>query len=213
MKTYTMNNLIKKYGKAFLVVIIFALIGGVSMGVVAKKKKQTSYMASTQVLISHDLSSTNYSSVNTNNSITNDDNNMMTTYKDIVSDGIVTNKARKYLPKSIKSKYNSSDIQGTISAKVFPQSLVMSIRAKTSSPKDSVAIVNATAKALKTQLPKIQPGAGQVTLLQKASEQDVKSETHPSTKKYVVVGIALGGLLGLIIIFLVITVKNFGKKE
>lgn len=213
MKTYTLNNLIEKYGKACLVVIVFALIGGIVMGGVAKKKKQTHYIATRQVLISHDLSTANYSVQNPNNSITTDDNNMMPTYKDIVENGTIARRARTYLPHSIKSKYSSNDIQGTVSAKVMPQSLVMSVRVKTSNPKESVAIVNATTKALKAELPKIQPGAGQVTLLQRASTDDVKSETNPSVKKYAVVGLALGGLLGLIIDFVVITIKNFGKKS
>lgn len=40
MKNITLNDLMKKYGKPVLVVLIFAILGALVMGVDAKRKKQ-----------------------------------------------------------------------------------------------------------------------------------------------------------------------------
>ena len=84
----------------------------------------------------------------------------------------------------------------------------MSLSVTTDNPKDAVKLVNAVAEGLKEKLPEIQPGAGSVKLMAKASKDDVKSITTPHTKKYAIVGLALGGLLGMIISFVAITWKK-----
>lgn len=214
MKDTTLRKLIKSYGKEFIVVVIFALIGAVIMGGMAKKKKTTTYTATRQIVIAHNISRENRNSNNnSNNSIVNDDSNMMPTYKDIAENGIIASQARTYLSHSMKKRYSTDDIKGAISAKVSPQSLVMDLKAKTSSREDSVKIVNASARAMKMELPRLQPGAGHVTLLEKASVSNTDSQSSPSIKKYAVVGLALGALLGLIIEFIIFTIRNFGHKE
>lgn len=214
MKKYTLKKLTKTYGKGFLVVVVFAIIGALVMGGLAKKKKTTTYTATRQIVIAHNISRANReSNNNNNNSIVNDDSNMMPTYKDIAENGVIANKARTYLSHSMKKKYSADDIEDAMSAKVSPQSLVMDLKAKTSSDKASVKIVNATARAMKAELPRLQPGSGRVTLLEKATTKGVNSESSPSIKKHAVVGLALGALLGLIIDFVVVTIKNFGHKE
>ena len=56
MKNNTLRKLIKSYGKGFAVVVIFALIGAVVMGGMAKKKKTTTYTATRQIVIAHNIS-------------------------------------------------------------------------------------------------------------------------------------------------------------
>lgn len=210
MKKNTLNNILEKYGKPFIVIIIFAFIGALVMGGVAKKKKTTTYTATRQIVIAHNISEENQrSNSNSINSIVNDDTNMMPTYKDIAENGIIANRARTYLSKSMKKKYSTADIENSVSAKVSPQSLVMDLKVKTSSASDSAKIVNSVANAMRRELPRLQPGSGQVTLLQKANIHSVNSDTKPSVEKYIVVGLALGGLLGLIIEFVIITIRNF----
>lgn len=214
MKKYTLKNMWHSYGKGLIVVIIFALLGALALGGRAMKKKSTTYTASRQIVISHNI--TNNLSSNNNNSNTSivaEDSNMMPTYKDIAENAVIANKARTYLSHSMRKKYSADDIKSSISAKVSQQSLVMDLKSKTKSSKDSVKIVNAVSRAMKNELPRLQPGSGRVTLLQKATNDDVSSETTPSVKKHAVVGFALGALLGLIIDFIVITIKNFGHKE
>ncbi|EEJ40079.1 YveK family protein [Limosilactobacillus vaginalis] len=214
MKNITLNDLMKKYGKPVLVVLIFAILGALVMGVDAKRKKTTTYTASRQIVISHNVpQEMRTMSSGANISIVGEDNNMMPTYKDIAENGTIAQEARKHLSKSMKKKYSADDVRNAIDAKISQQSLVMELKAKTSSKEASVKIVNATAKAMKEELPRLQPGAGKVTLLQKATIDNTDSQTSPSTKKYVVVGFALGALLGLIIEFVLFTVKNFGHKE
>lgn len=212
MKTYTLNKFMHTFGRSILIIIIFALIGGAGMGLEAKHKKTTTYTATRSIVISHNIIK-EYRANQSNNqdSLVNEDVNLMPTYKDIAENGTIAAATRHNLSKSLRSKYSTSDIKSAINAKITPQSLVMDLKAETSSAKDSVAIVNGTARAMQQKLPKLQPGSGKVTMLQKATVSDASSSTHPSTKKYAVVGIALGGLLGLIISFIGVTIKNFIK--
>lgn len=212
MKEYTLKHFIKTFGKSICVVIIFALIGAVAMGLDAKHKKSTTYTASRDIVIAHNITREFENSNNNNNdSLVAEDTNMMPTYKDIAKNRVIAVAAHKNLSKRDRAKYSVDDVNGAIDAEITPQSLVMKLKAQSGSAKESIAIANATAKAMKQKLPSLQPGAGRVTLLQKASSSDVTSKTTPSTKKYAVVGLALGGLLGIIVSFVVVTIKNFVK--
>ncbi|MBD7895216.1 chain-length determining protein [Limosilactobacillus sp. Sa3CUN2] len=214
MNNVTFNTLVKRYGKPVIIILIFAVFGACVMGVDAKRKKSTIYTASRQIVIAHNVPHELRSMPNgTNISVVGEDNNMMPTYKDIAENGTIAQAARKNLSKSMKKKYSTDDIKEALEAKVSQQSLVMELKAKTSTREASVKIVNAAAKAMKEELPRLQPGSGKVTLLQKATVNNTDSRTTPSTKKHVIVGFALGALLGLIIEFIIFTVKNFGHKE
>lgn len=183
-----------------------ALIGAAGMFVLAKHKSVTTYTADRYVLISHNLNkSQNSNGYPTEN---NADMNMMSSYEDIVKNSQVAKASKKHLSKSLQKKYSANKISKDIDAKAKEQSLVMRISATTDSPQTSVSLVNATAQGLKDELPKIQPGAGEVHLLAKAQKEDVTSKTTPNKKKYVVVGFALGALIGLIISFVVVTWKK-----
>lgn len=208
MKEYSVKDLKSPFVKAFIFTIIMAILGGVVMIGVAKHKKHTTYTAERYVLISHKMNSQNGSSTGTTNSVTNDDINMMTTYEEIAQNEEISQVARKHLSKSLRKKYTTTGLSDDVKAKTRPQSLVMSLSVTTDNPKDAVKLVNAVAEGLKEKLPKIQPGSGSVKLMAKANQGDVKSMTTPHTKKYAVVGLALGGLLGMIISFVAITWKR-----
>ncbi|MDF9444972.1 chain-length determining protein [Limosilactobacillus mucosae] len=208
MKEYSVKDLKSPFVKAFIFTIIMAILGGVVMIGVAKHKKHTTYTAERYVLISHKMNSKNGSSTGTTNSVTNDDINMMTTYEEIARNEEISQAARKHLSKSLRKKYTTTELSDDVKAKTQPQSLVMSLSVTTDNPKDAVKLVNAVAEGLKEKLPKIQPGSGSVKLMAKANQGDVKSMTTPHTKKYAVVGLALGGLLGMIISFVAITWKR-----
>lgn len=212
MKQETLGTYVKKYSKEIIIVIVCALLGGGLMGYSAKKHKVTTYTASRDVVIAHNVEETrSTNNQNDNNSIVYEDINMMPTYKDIVENNIIANQAHKHLNKKLRTKYSDKDIQEAISAKTSQQSLVLKIKVSTKSQNDSVAIVNAVSRSFKQQLPKLQPGAGHVTLLQKATKDSTTSITKPSVKKHAIVGLALGGLLGLIISLVMTTIKTFGK--
>ena len=82
-----------------------------------------------------------------------------------------------------------------------------------SSAKDAAKIVNAAAEAVQKELPRLKAGAGTVTPLAKATADDVTSKTTPKAKKYAVVGAALGGLVGIVISFGGIAIKDFLRKN
>lgn len=213
MKKYTVKELTSMVWKSIALIIVLALVCGLGMGLVAKHRQKTTYTATRNVLITHNL--TRYSSYTGKDgqtiSIVNEDQSMMDTYKGIVNDNQVMNAARKKLPKKLQKKYSSKDLADIVEAKNKPQSLILSIKAETKSAKNSTKIANATAEALRQQLPNIQPGVGHVVPLSKAKASDAESTTTPHAKKYAAVGIALGGLIGIIISFGAATFKNMTK--
>lgn len=188
--------------------VIMVLLGGLAMFGYAKHKQRTTYTADRFLLISHNV--TSYSR-NENYPIVNADLNMMTSYEDIVENQLVAQKAKQYLPKKIRKDYSVNSISDSISAKSRPQSLVLRVSAKTNNAGDSVKLVNAVTKSFQKELPKLQPGAGNVHLLAKATKADVYSNTTPNKKKYAVAGGALGGLLGIVISFVAITWRKLVK--
>ena len=139
--------------------------------------------------------------------------NMMPTYAAIAENETISETAHKMLPKSVKKHYSVKDVNDSVKAVAHQQSLVLTIKAKASSAKATVEIANATAKAVKKDLPKLQPGAGTVTLLAKPTTKSTTSETLPHAKKYAMVGAAMGGLIGILISFVVITLKDLVKKR
>lgn len=213
MKNYSAKELIQMFWKSVILILVLAVLGGGAMGYRAKKQQHTTYTASQEIVISHNLNENSNSSDNGQDSITNADLNMMPTYAEIAEDETISETAHKMLPKSIKKHYSVQDVNDAIRAVPHQQSLVLSIKAKTGSAKASVAIANATAKAVKKDLPKLQPGAGTVTLLAKPTTKSTTSETLPHAKKYAMVGAAMGGLIGIVISFVVITLKDLVKKR
>ncbi|HJA27548.1 MAG TPA: chain-length determining protein [Candidatus Limosilactobacillus intestinigallinarum] len=212
MNTYSFSELVKKVWKSLVVIIIFALIGGIGMGILAKKHQTTTYTAETSVIISHNLEENRHIK-DAQDSMVNADMNMMPTYESIAKNTATADEAHKLLPKKIKKNYSVSDVDNAITAQTKPQSLVMNIRAESKSSKDSIAIANASAKALKEELPKLQSGVGHIRVVNKANENTVSSKTSPSIKKHAVVGIVLGGLVGLIVSFVAISYKEFIAKR
>lgn len=212
MNTYSFSELIRKVWKSLAVIIIFALIGGLGMGILAKKHQTTTYTAETSVLISHNLEE-NRQIKSPDNSMVNADMNMMPTYESIAKNTATANEAHKLLPKKLKKNYSVGDIDSAITAQTKPQSLIMNIRAEGKSSRDAVIIANAAANALKKELPKLQSGVGNIRIVDRANKNTVSSKTSPSIKKHVAVGIVLGGLVGLIISFMMITYKDFIAKR
>ena len=182
MKNYSAKELIQMFWKSVILILVLAVLGGGAMGYRAKKQQHTTYTASQEIVISHNLNENSNSSDNGQDSITNADLNMMPTYAKIAEDETISETAHKMLPKSIKKHYSVQDVNDAIRAVPHQQSLVLSIKAKAGSAKASVAIANATAKAVKKDLPKLQPGAGTVTLLAKPTTKSVTSETLPHAK-------------------------------
>ncbi|WP_318630231.1 YveK family protein [Limosilactobacillus reuteri] len=191
---------------------MLAVIGGAGMFMVAKHRQSTTYIAERSVIISHRINESQLNRENNQDPIINADLNMMQTYTDIVQDEQVAQAAKKYLPKKIRKQYSANEISHDVDAISHPQSLVMKIRVKSDNKDNSVVLVNAVARGLKEELSHLQPGAGNVKLLAKATTDNVDSNTTPNKKKFVAMGLALGGLLGIVISFVAITWKKYVVK-
>lgn len=183
------------YVKYVVIVMIMMLLGGGGMFALAKHRQRTFFIAKRAMIISHPI----HQQKNTSNSFNSEDQQMMDTYSDIVEDPIITREARQLLPSRLKEKYSANNLSSMVDAKSSQQSLVLTVRTKASSKNTAIKITNAVSQAMKEKLPSIQPGAGTVRLLSPASEA-VKITT-PHMKKYIAVGLALGGMVGLIICF------------
>lgn len=200
---FTVGKFSRVLVKNIIVILVLTIIGGVGAGLYAKHKKQTSYYASSSVLINTNLTRTDYK-----NSAVMAEKGMMKTYEKITGNQETMKVAKKYLPHKIKKAYSADEMSSAVNVNSDPDSLVLSIDVKTNKSTDSVKIANAVAKATQTQLPKYSPNNSRVQILTRANKDNVDSKTTPSTKKYVVLGAALGLLVGMILSFSVTTWKN-----
>ncbi|AMY14664.1 YveK family protein [Limosilactobacillus reuteri subsp. suis] len=211
MKEYRLKDLSASFWKGLIITIIFAIIGGIGMGLLARHRQSTSYIAERSVVITHKISESELSQGNNQQPIVITDLNMMDTYSDIAQNKQIASAARKYLPKKLQHEYSADTIASDVNAMTHSQSLVMKIKVKTGDAKDSATIANAVTRAFQKELPKVQPGAGQVHLLAKATSENVQISTTPNKKKYIAAGVALGALIGIVISFVTVTWRKYIK--
>lgn len=201
------------FAKSIILILALAVIFGGAFGFLAKHRQSTTYTAHRSVLISH-----NYQAAPTQNNDQNAqvmaDQNLMPTYEELSQGRTVAKETRSLLPKKLQKKYTTDDLDSMIHAKSHQQSLILEMKVETgSSATDAAKIVNAAAEAVQKELPRLKAGVGTVTPLAKATANDVTSETTPKAKKYAVVGAALGGLVGIVISFGGIAIKDFLRKN
>lgn len=200
---FTVSKFSQIIMKNIIVILVLTIIGGLGAGLYAKHKKHTLYYADSSVLVNTNLTRTDYK-----NSAVMAEKGMMKTYEEITNNQETMRIAKKYLPHKISKAYSTDEMSSAINVKSAPDSLVLSISAKTDKSSDSVKLVNAVAKATQAQLPKYSPNNSRVKILTKANSDNVNSKTTPSVKKYAVLGAALGLLVGMILSFSVTTWKN-----
>lgn len=200
---FTVGKFSRIIVKNIIVILVLTIIGGLGTGLYAKHKKQTFYYANSSVLVNANLNRTDYK-----NSAVMAEKGMMKTYEKITGNQETMKVAKRYLPHKISKAYSTDKMSSAVNVNSTPDSLILSISAKTDKSGDSVKIANAVAKAAQTQLPKYSPNHSQVKILTRANSNNVDSKTTPSTKKYTVLGAALGLLVGMILSFSVTTWKN-----
>lgn len=203
MSSYSIKDILKTITGNIVTIILCGIIFGGLFGMYAHHKKSTTYTSSRSIFVTHD-----FNRANNKKSQVEADQSLVPTYRDILEDQIVMKNARERLPHKIRKQYSVNDISQAISTSAKPDSLVIVVHAKTKKAVDSTEIVNAVTNAFKYELPKVNGEAGNVHLLSKANEKDARSVTRPSTKKYIVVGIAFGLLLGMILSFSITTLRK-----
>lgn len=213
MKEYTVKELTKMFTKSIILIVGLAVVFGGAFGFLAKHRQSTTYTAHRSVLISH-----NYQAAPTQNNDQNAqvlaDQNLMPTYEELAQGRTVAKETRSLLPKKLQKKYTTDDLDSMIRARSHQQSLILEMKVETkSSAKDAAKLVNAAAEAVQKELPRMKAGIGTVTLLSKATADDVTSETTPKAKKYAVAGAALGGLIGIVVSLGGIAIKDFVRKN
>lgn len=201
------------FWKSIILILVLAIVGGGVMGIVCKHKQSTSYTSSQSILISHNVEQGIRNNTDNQDPLMIADLNMMKTYSQISESPEIITEAHKKLPKKIRKEYSISEMENAIKAKTHDQSLVLTISASSGNEKASMEMSNAVVQTMKQKLDTYQPGAGEVHILTKKSKRNVSSETTPHLKKYVAVGVALGGIIGVVISFVVITLKDIDIKQ
>ena len=189
-----------------IITLIFTILGAIVFGGYAKHKKTTTYTSSTNLVIGHNLDRSNYK-----NSTSLSDINMMHTYRAQVNDPMVMGRVYKTLPSKMKKNYSENSLSDAVNAKVEDNSIVMTLSAKTKDAKQSVEIANSTARAFKHEFKYMNPTKVEVKQLSPAKLSNVTSKTSPSLKKYVVLGAALGILVGMLIAFGITSYQKMTK--
>ena len=174
-----------------IVTIVFGLVGNLY----AKHKQQTTYESGRNIMTTRA-----YNGASANEEL-QADMALGNTYAEIVESNDTAKTAHKYLSKNLRDKYNSEQISAMVHAEPIMQTTIVKVSAKAGSAHDSAAIVNAVAKASASRIPQKVTSSGKISLFSKATADEAKSSTSPSTKKFTLLGAAIGFLLGLVLSF------------
>lgn len=204
-KSLTVNDIIKVIWKNIIWVVIFGIVGAVGLGGIAKMKQHTTYTATRSMMIAHDTAD---ATVKNKDSQVKADLNMMQTYSDLAQDPTVLNKVAKSLKGDLSKNVTADELKSRVTTESKPDSLVLTIRVSASNPKDAVKIANKTAIVFDKELPKLATDPGDVTTLAKATEGSLTSTTSPSAKKYAVLGLAAGLIVGIAVAFSITSWKK-----
>lgn len=185
--------------KNAIVIIIMTLLFAVAGGIYAKHKQHTVYESERNIMTSH------YYRGSSANEEVQADISLGKTYAKIIESDDVAKAARKQLPKSLRKKYSVNEISSMVNATPVLQTTIIKVRVKAKSAKESAVIVNAVTKSAVSIIHDKIPSPGKLSLFAKATESQAQSITSPSIKKYVLLGAAIGFLIGMIIAFSVTT--------
>ena len=196
-KKITIGNFNQIIIRNIVIILVLTLIGALSAGLYARHKRITFFTAESSVILNIKVTQTDYK-----NAAMMAEKGMMHSYEEILNNQETMKKAEKYLPANLRKNYSDGQLASAVSINSAPDSLVLKITARTTQENDSVKIANAVAEAAQTQLPKY------VRILTRATQDNVSAKTTPSVKKYVVLGAALGLLVGMILSFSITTWKS-----
>ena len=201
-RNLTLNNIWKVIWKNVIVIVLLMIIGGAGGYLYAHHKKTTTYEAERNVLIAH-----RHTGPDANDQFMSD-MGMMKTYSKIVESNDVANATHKNLPKKLRKEYSAKQISSMVSARPIDQSTIMNVSVEAGNAKDATTLVNCVTKSSVNEIKRIVPSAGTVRLFAKAKTADAVSHTSPSSKKYTLLGAAVGLLVGMVISFSVTTWKH-----
>ncbi|WP_295731807.1 YveK family protein [uncultured Limosilactobacillus sp.] len=195
---FKLKDVYKIVIKNCLVILVFSVIFGILGYLYAQHKQSTVYETTQNLIINH-----SYTGESANEELQSD-MSLTKTYAKVIESNDVTKKAKSYLPKNLKKKYNDKDIASMTSVRVIPETTMIKISAKSPSARTSAKLTNALAKAAEKEVPNKIP-SGSLKSVSNSSKQDAESITSPSRKKYAALGLAVGFLFGMVVSFSITT--------
>ncbi|MCP8860477.1 Wzz/FepE/Etk N-terminal domain-containing protein [Latilactobacillus curvatus] len=154
------------------------------------------YSASTELLVNRKQSgdaNVQWNQVQT-------DVQMINTYKDLITKPVIMDSVAKKINKGSNQKLDDTTIASMIGVSNNQNSQVFSITAKADNAYTAADIANTTAQTFQKKAPKIMSGTDNVSIISEA-KPDLKP-VSPKKKLNVLIGLALGILLGVGIAFL-----------
>lgn len=154
------------------------------------------YSASTELLVNRKQSgdaNVQWNQVQT-------DVQMINTYKDLITKPVIMDSVAKKINKSNNQKLDDTTIAEMISVSNNQNSQVFSITAKADNAYTAADIANTTAQTFQKKAPKIMSGTDNVSIISEAKPD--LTPVSPKKKLNVLIGLALGILLGVGIAFL-----------
>lgn len=208
--SYTLVDFIKLVFKHIVVILLCGIVFGGLLGGYAKLKKTTSYTATREMVIGHDLDTTK---IKDKNSRLLADMQMLTTYEKVAKDTAVLKKATKIYKVNYNKKISESTLDSAVEVTHEPQTLILSVKAESTSDLRAVRMTNAVSQAIKKELPKLYGNTGNIDLLSPATKSNVSSTSGPSVKKYGTLGVAVGLFVGLLFVFGKFTLEEFSSAK
>lgn len=195
----SLKNISRIVWHNIIVIVIATLLFGLAGGLYARHKRHTDFTSTRNL-----MTSSSYRGAAANEEV-QANINLGDTYAKIVESKDVARAARQKLPKSIRKEYSTKQISSMVNAHPIAQTTIVKINVKADTAKASAQIVNAVTEVAAKQIPKKVPSAGKISLFAKETANDAQSVTTPSTKKFVLIGAAVGFLLGMVLAFSVTT--------
>lgn len=193
-----LNDVYKIIIKNCLLIAIFTVVFGIFGYFYAQHKQTTVYETTQNVIINH-----RYTGESANDELQSD-LGLTKTYEKVIESNDIARKAKSYLPKKLQKKYSMKDIAAMTNVHAIPATTMLSISVKADSAATSTKVANAVARAAEKEIPNKIP-SGAVKSVSDSSKSDAKSITSPSRKKYAILGLAVGFLLGMVISFSITT--------
>ncbi|MDM8221704.1 YveK family protein [Limosilactobacillus vaginalis] len=195
----SLKNISKIIWHNIIVIVIATLLFGLAGGLYARHKRHTEFTSTRNL-----MTSSSYRGASANEEV-QANINLGDTYAKIVESKDVAQAARKNLPKNIRKEYKVEQISSMVKAHPVPQTTIVKVSVKADTAKTSSKIVNTVTDAAAKEIPKKVPSAGEISLFAKETAADAQSSTTPSTKKFILIGAAVGFLLGMVVAFSVTT--------
>lgn len=192
------KNVYKTIIQNCVLIIGFTVVFGAFGYFYAQHKQSTVYKTTQNVIINH-----SYNGESASDEV-QADLSLTKTYQEVIKSNDIVRKAKEYLPNKLQKKYSVNDIAKMTSAQAIPSTTMIEISASSASANTSAQLANAVVRAAEKEVPSKIP-SGSIKSVSNSSKSDAKSITSPSRKKYTILGLAVGFLIGMVISFSITT--------